>query len=223
MFNNLRGLFFIFLNMIFFDFHHHNSENTNGIYNLKFGENIPDSLFSAGIHPNSIDENTEEQFSWLHEISMHQNCAAIGECGLDGLINVDEKLQEKIFEQQILLANKLRKPLIIHCVKRFSQLIHFQKKATLPMIVHGFNKRETVGNDLLNHDFYLSFGKSLLQNVNLQEFVRNFPVEKLFLETDSADFDLKKLYEKLAELKNLSVETVSEHINNNLKTLQILK
>ena len=207
--------------MKFFDFHHHHPKAWFGIYNLNFGEEIPESLFSAGIHPDSIVENMDEHFLWLKEISKNKNCAAIGECGLDGLIQVDEKLQEEVFEKQIFLANEIQKPLIIHCVRRFSQLIPFRKKTKVPMIVHGFNKRKTIGDDLLKHDFYLSFGKSVLQNVNLQDFVRDFPIEKMFLETDSADFDIKDLYEKVAEIKNLKLEEFNQKIMKNLHFLNI--
>ncbi len=207
--------------MNFFNFHHHNPEIKFGIYNLKFGERIPNTLFSAGIHPDSIVENMDEYFLWLKEVSGNKNCVAIGECGLDGLIDVDEKLQEEVFEKQIFLANDIQKPIIIHCVKRFSQLIPFKKKSKVPMIVHGFNKRKTIGDDLLKHDFYLSFGKSVLHNVNLQDLVKDFPMEKLFLETDSADFDIQDLYQKVAELKNLSLEELTQKIKKNLQFLQI--
>ncbi|HMU08203.1 MAG TPA: TatD family hydrolase, partial [Kaistella sp.] len=125
------------------------------------------------------------------------------------------------FEKQIFLANEIQKPLIIHCVRRFSQLIPFRKKTKVPMIVHGFNKRKTIGDDLLKHDFYLSFGKSVLQNVNLQDFVRDFPIEKMFLETDSADFDIKDLYEKVAEIKNLKLGEFNQKIMKNLHFLNI--
>lgn len=208
--------------MKFFDFHHHHPENKFGIYNLKFGESVPNHFFSAGIHPDSISENIEEHFLWLQEISKEKNCVAIGECGLDGIIHVVEKLQESVFERQIEIANEVRKPLIIHCVKRFSQLMHFKKKANVPMIVHGFNKRKTIGDDLLQHDFFLSFGKSVLQNVNLQDFVKDFPLEKIFLETDSADFELRDLYEKVAELKNLDLEEFGLKITKNLRFLNII-
>lgn len=89
------------------------------------------------------------------------------------------------------------------------------------MIVHGFNKRKTIGDDLLKHDFYLSFGKSVLQNVNLQDFVRDFPIEKMFLETDSADFDIKDLYEKVSGIKNLKLEEFNQKIMKNLHFLNI--
>ncbi|MBP3839640.1 MAG: TatD family hydrolase [Chryseobacterium sp.] len=207
--------------MNFFDFHHHDADRKSGIYNLKFNEEAPENFFSAGIHPNALSYGLEKQLIWLHEISVAENCVAIGECGLDGLIGVDEELQRKAFFAQIEIANSVEKPLIIHCVKRFSQIYQFRKLAKVPMIIHGFNKRKTIGNDLLKNGFCLSFGKSVLYNVNLQDFVKHLPIEKLFLETDSADFEIKKLYQKVADLNNMRLEDLSEKIENNLQNLQI--
>ena len=89
------------------------------------------------------------------------------------------------------------------------------------MIVHGFNKRKTIGDELLKNDFCLSFGKSVLHNVNLQDFVNEFPTEKLFLETDSASFELEDLYLKVAELKNMEPENLKMQIIKNLKSIHI--
>lgn len=207
--------------MKLFDFHHHSSNIDFGIYNLPFLEEIPHGYFSAGIHPDSISNDNNSRLHWLKEVSRHPNCRAIGECGLDGLISIEDHLQEDVFLQQIELANEIQKPLIIHCVKRFSQLLHFRKKSKVPMIVHGFNKRKSIGEDLLKHDFYLSFGKSVLHNVNLQEFLKNFPTDKLFLETDSATFSFAELYQITADLKKISVEELNQKIKDNLQKLQI--
>lgn len=205
--------------MKFFDFHHHNLDKDFGIYNLKFQQEPPQNCFSAGIHPDSISENIEEQFHWLKEISRNKNCVAIGECGLDGLIEIDEKLQEEVFEKQIQWANEIKKPLIIHCVRRFFRLTHFQKISKVPMIVHGFNKRKSIGMDLLQHDFYLSFGKSVLYDVNLQTFLSDFPLNKIFLETDSADFAIEELYHKVALIKKMEVTDLITRIAENLQNI----
>ena len=217
----MRIPFLLILRMTYFDFHHHHFEQETGIYNLGFKESKPEGFFSAGIHPHLSVENVEKQIEWLYEISTDKNCLAIGECGLDGLINISDEIQEEIFQRQIELANEINKPLIIHCVRRFSQLIPFRKIAKVPMIIHGFNKRKTIGDELQKHDFYLSFGKSVLQNVNLQEFVKQFPIEKLFLETDDEDFKIRLLYQKVADLKSVNVENLVQQIEDNLKIFNI--
>ena len=207
--------------MIFFDFHHHKSHNSYGIYNLHQEEILPENYFSTGIHPKDIDGNWQENLEKVKEISLQQNCAAIGECGLDALINIDENLQKKVFEAQILWANEINKPMIIHCVKRFQELIPFQKLAKVPLIIHGFNKRKSVADEMLKHGFYLSFGKSVLHSVSLQAIVKDFPLEKMFLETDDADFDIAELYQKVAELKEISLGKLQKQISNNLEILNI--
>lgn len=207
--------------MIFFDFHHHNACRQNGIYNIPLGSDPVEGFFSAGIHPSVSGNNTNQNFIWLEEIAKHKNCIAIGECGLDGLVNADVKTQELIFDRQIELANELQKPLIIHCVRRFSQMLQFKKNANVPMIIHGFNKRKSIGKELQKHNFYLSFGKAILHHVNLQEFATGFPIEKLFLETDDSDCEIELIYRKMADLKRISVEKLIDQIEKNLEIFNI--
>lgn len=207
--------------MILFDFHHHNRENTYGIYNLEPKEIVTDKKFSVGIHPKDIDENWEENFEKIKEISLLPNCVAIGECGLDGLIPVNENLQKEVFEKHILWANQINKPVIIHCVKRFSEIIPFQKIAEIPLVIHGFNKKKTIADEMLRHGFYLSFGKSVLHSLSLQSILKEFPLEKFFLETDDANFNIKELYQKTAEIKGISIENLHNKILKNLESLPI--
>lgn len=207
--------------MILFDFHHHNRENTYGIYNLEPKEIVTEKKFSVGIHPKDIDENWEENFEKIKEISLLQNCVAIGECGLDGLISVNENLQKEVFEKHILWANQINKPVIIHCVKRFSEIIPFQKIAEIPLVIHGFNKKKTIADEILKHGFYLSFGKSVLHSLSLQSILKEFPLEKMFLETDDANFNIEELYQKTAEIKGISIENLHNKILKNLESLPI--
>ena len=207
--------------MSLFDFHHHHSATFSGIYNLTRGQEPVNGFFSAGIHPKDGNVATESDFIWLEKMMQHPNCLALGECGLDGFIDVAAEIQLEVFEKQIEIANSYQKPLIIHCVKRFDQVIQLKKKSLVPMIIHGYNKRTTIGQELEKHDFYLSFGKSLLHNVNLQEFVSVFPTRKLFLETDDSDVDLRQVYQKVADIKKISLEELSRQIGDNLKYLKV--
>lgn len=202
--------------MIFYDFHHHRQKSF-GIYNLQTKQEIGEINFSVGIHPKDISEESFlDDFEWLKEKAQLKNCMAIGECGLDGLISVPESLQEKVFEMHISFANEIRKPLIIHNVRRNSEIIKFAKKAQVPLVIHGFNKNQNLADLFLQNGFYLSFGKAVLQNVSLQETVRKFPLEKLFLETDDKDFNIAELYLKVAEIKKISAEDLHENILQNL-------
>jgi TatD DNase family protein len=206
--------------MDFFDFHHHKKYIRNGIYNLNSGQIPPDFPYSIGIHPQDIDvNNLEQQFLWMKGMMLH-NCFAIGECGLDSLVSIDQKIQEEVFLRQIRMANEVRKPMIIHCVRKFYQVISFKKKAEQPMIIHGFNKKHQIAEDLLANNFYLSFGKAVLYNLSLQDILKNTPLDKFFLETDNEDFNIEELYGKVSEIKGISLEQLNEQILENLETIK---
>lgn len=206
--------------MEFFDFHHHKKYIRNGIYNLNIEQIPPDSPYSIGIHPQDIDvAHLEQQFSWM-EGTMFQNCFAIGECGLDSMVSIDQKIQEEVFLRQIKIANEVKKPMIIHCVRKFYEVISLGKKAEQPMIIHGFNKKRQIAEDLLANNFYLSFGKAVLYNLSLQDILKNTPLNKFFLETDNEDFNIGELYLKVSEIKEISLEQLNEQILENLHTIK---
>ncbi|WP_250252789.1 TatD family hydrolase [Chryseobacterium sp. Marseille-Q3244] len=206
--------------MEFFDFHHHKKYIKDGIYNLDIGQIPPDSLYSIGIHPNDIDSNNiDHQLNWMRNM-MFQNCFAIGECGLDSLVPIDQNIQEEVFLRQINISNEVKKPVIVHCVKKFYEVISFKKKAEQPMIIHGFNKKQKIAEDLLANNFYLSFGKAVLYNLSLQQTLKSTPLHRFFLETDNDDFDIKELYLKVSELKEISLESLNKQIIENLEAIQ---
>jgi TatD DNase family protein len=206
--------------MDFFDFHHHKKNISFGIYNLD-QEAIPEDFpYSIGIHPKDIDvDNIENQFHWF-ESNITENCFAIGECGLDSLVETDQKVQEKVFLRQIKIANDLKKPAIIHCVRKFYEIISFKKFAEQPMIIHGFNKKQNIAEDLLKNNFYLSFGKAVLYNLSLQNTLKITPLNKIFLETDNEDFNIEELYRKVSEIKEVSLEHLNKQILENLETIK---
>jgi TatD DNase family protein len=207
--------------MFFFNFHHHQSSISEGIYNYFLEDSFPEGNFSVGIHPKDLDENWEIKFTEIQKISQHTNCVAIGECGLDALVPTSETLQKQALEAQINWANEIQKPVIIHCVRRFQEIISFKEKAKTPLIIHGFNKKKEVADMLLKHGFYLSFGKSVLHNLSLQNVISTFPLEKMFLETDNDATEIELIYEKVAEIKDISILHLKEKINQNIKAIGI--
>jgi TatD DNase family protein len=178
---------------------------------------------SIGIHPWHINEyNITEALSFIDSAASKQNVLAIGECGLDKLINEPLKLQEQIFIDQIKIAEKFNKPLIIHCVKAFDDLIRIKKenKISVPMIIHGYNNNEQIARQLLQNDFYLSFGKALLEDgSNAQKIFPQIETDKIFLETDDSDVSIKSIFEKAASLKNISINKLKEKTISNFNNV----
>lgn len=209
----------------YINIHSHHPQNADelSILNAHPGEQaIPlDQLHSIGIHPWYINElDISKVLNFLTSSISNKNMAAIGECGLDRIIDVPIKIQEQIFIEQIKIAEKFNKPMIIHCVKAFDGLMRIKKENSIsaPLIIHGFNNSVQIAKQLLAHDFYLSFGKALLmEGSNAQKTFEDAPLNKVFLETDDSDAGIKTIFKKAAIIKKISEEELKEKIFLNFK------
>lgn len=214
--------------MKYIDIHTHaaiskNRENRISFYNRIVGHETSGDLshiemFSVGIHPWFIhsDESDGQLLGQLREKAMQPEVRMIGEAGLDKLQETPLERQLYLFEKQILLAEKLHKPLIIHCVKAWSELIALRKKIRplSPWLIHGFRGKSELAGQLLKENFYLSFGEQF-QPAALQSA---WPT-RLFLETDESKRDIREIYEKAASALSVSIEVLAEQIEQNLSLL----
>lgn len=193
------------------------------IVNLNPDSTDKPNYYSYGLHPWYITEETyEDQLRKLQIRADEKRCVAIGECGLDKLCKVDYNLQEKVFIEQIKIANHYKKPLIIHCVKAFNELINCLNlnDNEVPVIIHGFNNNENIARVLLNHGCYFSFGKALLgYESNAAKTIKNIGRKNFFLETDDADISIKYIYRKAAELLGIDEEILKQQIQSNFENI----
>lgn len=178
-------------------------------------ENSTAKYFSAGIHPKFASVSSL-LLSNLEERLSSQNCIAIGECGLDKIIDVPFELQQICFEQQIALSENLKLPLILHCVKAWNEVLALRKKwqPSQPWIFHGFRKT-TLLDSVLADKMYLGIGAAILHDQKLQEALEQIPLEKLFLETDDSTRTIEEIYHQVAKLKNIEVELLEETLEAN--------
>jgi TatD DNase family protein len=208
---------------VFINIHSHQPEIKNEfvIQNLlkDFNQLLSPGYYSAGLHPWHLEsQNWQQQLLQLKKISTAENILALGECGLDKVCKTDFKLQQEVFITQILWANEINKPLIIHCVQAFSELGDLLKKYNnkTPVIFHGFNKNSRIAEKMLNDGHYLSFGKSILQLRNKVIF-EQVPLNRIFLETDETNISIEEIYKEAAAIKNISLETLSLQIEKNVQ------
>lgn len=203
----------------YIDIHtHKQNSKTVSIVNCfgNFSQLPVSGFYSVGIHPWYINTETEKQFMELTLISKHANVVAIGECGLDKVCKTDFTLQQHYFIKQIQLANTFHKPLIIHCVRAYNEVMKIleEQKVQVPIIFHGFNKRKAIAQELITKGYYLSFGKHLL-NTSVAETFKTLPLEQLFLETDDSDMEIEEIYKASAAIKNIEVATLAEQLTKN--------
>lgn len=171
------------------------------------------TYFSAGIHPWDID-NTDVEKSWdrLLTLSKDKNMLAVGECGIDKMIDTDIRLQEELFLRHIRLSEEINKPLIIHCVKAIDEIIRIKKmiKPRSRWIIHGFRGKKEQALQLINQDIYYSFGKYY----NAEALLLT-PAERLLAETDDCGDSIYDILSNIAKTKGEDEETIIRQIENN--------
>lgn len=175
--------------------------------------------YSIGIHPWYINlDNLQNDLSIIDDKLQLKNCLALGESGLDKRIEIPMDIQLQVFEKQLELAKKHKKPVILHCVSAYQEVIEVKKRMQIetPMIIHGFSKNWQVAKSLLDNGFYLSFGKYLLRNPELSSVFEQVPNDRFFLETDTVEESIIEVYEKASEIKKNNIE---KQVEENFKTV----
>jgi TatD DNase family protein len=215
--------------MKYFNLHTHQFTNQPDVLELvnqypqEFDVSIP--FYSIGIHPLFIDENRlEKDFQVVNEKLALPECLALGECGLDKRSETPFEVQQSVFEKQLALAEKHQKPVVIHCVAAFQELIEIKKrlKISVPMIIHGFSKKTELAKQLIDNGFYVSFGKNLLRNPELESVFKSIPNDKFLLETDMVEEGIQDVYALAAKYKGIELSELQEIIEKNYKAVFLI-
>ena len=214
--------------MKYVDIHTHNTENSASIsiVNLSPEEAVNTNVkgfFSTGLHPWYIDKNSiEKEIQLVEEAVSGDEFIAVGEAGLDKFADCNIELQKEVFIKQIKISERLKKPLIIHCVRMFNELIRIKKELSPKQewIVHGFNSNLQIAKELIKNDVYLSFGKALLkESSNADKVLFEIPINTIFLETDDSDIDIGTIYKSAASVLNIEEEELGKIIENSFNKI----
>jgi len=178
-------------------------------------------FYSIGLHPWNIEVGTiEKNLKIVENLMSNENFLAVGESGIDKKINIPLDLQKQVFLRHIEISKKFKKPLIIHCVGLYNDLINLRDKSgyNIPWIIHWFNGSYELANDLISRNCYLSFGKSLF-NENSKTFkaFKEIPFERVFFETDDTGIQIKDVYRRASTIRKINLEDLKNIVKNNFK------
>ena len=177
---------------------------------------LPEHFYSVGLHPWDISNDWRTQMAKLLVMALHTHVLMIGETGLDKKNSpASMETQLEVFREHIRLSELIRKPLIIHCVKAFDELLATRKetKATLPWIVHGFRGGVEQWQQLSRAGLHVSLGKHYDT-----EFIKHLPLHQLLLESDDTT-ELNTVYDRASHDTGISIPELRAHIGNNLLRL----
>ncbi|MDR0421969.1 MAG: TatD family hydrolase [Proteiniphilum sp.] len=171
--------------------------------------------FSCGIHPR-YSEESDNQMAYLSEIASDPRIIAVGETGLDRLKGPSFDLQIPAFKKHIKLSEKLSKPLIIHCVKAWEELVRIRRevKPTQPWIIHGYRSKPELTRQLVREGFLFSVGDSI--NVDSMQLI---PLDSLFCETDEGEMSIRQVYLQASRALNMNMEDLAGRIAENVRRI----
>lgn len=182
----------------------------------------PTGLISVGIHPWNIGFSPDSDFHNLQSLANNPLLAAIGETGLDSHCDTGFSLQEEVFDWHISWSETIGKPLIIHCVRAYQQLLAHRKRvrATMPWIIHGYRSSPQMAKQLVSAGCFLSFGTSIFRDPKkLSTIADVIGLERIFFETDDSPVPIAKVYKEAARALELEEELLAEQIFANFKSI----
>ena len=149
---------------------------------------------------------------------------AVGEIGLDKACEVDFEQQRTVFEAQLRLAEQHKKPVVVHCVRAFEEVISALEKFTLKAVIfHGFIGSQEQAARAVKKGYFLSFGARTERSKKTIEALRATPLDRLFVETDEADTPIAEMYALVARLRNTEVEKLEEATSRNYERILFFK
>lgn len=197
---------------------------------------------TAGIHPHNADGAKKEDYDWMEKVLLeNKKIVAVGECGLDydRMFSTKEN-QIRCLENQIVIAEKLNKPLFLHernasgdFVKRFKKHSGICSKS----VVHCFTGNKAVLDEYLSMGFSIGVTGWICDDrrgKELREAVRIIPLDRILVETDAPYLtpknvaglnrtnvpqNIQYVVKDLAKYMHVSEETLMEHAKENTERI----
>lgn len=198
-----------------------------------------ETIYAAvGWHPVDAVDMTDGDLAWIEELAAHPKVVAIGEMGLDYHWDKSPKdIQKEVFRKQIRLAKKVNMPITIHNREATSDIIEILQEEDAKEVggtMHCYNDSVDYVQACLDMNFYISLGGPVtFKNATMpKEVAAQVPLDRLLVETDAPFLAphpnrgkrnepayVKLVAEKIAELREMTFEEISEITTENAFSL----
>ena len=172
-------------------------------------------LKGVGLHPWHCEQQAVASLPWdsLYDY--------VGEIGLDYACTADRDAQMKAFREQLAIAEKLGKPVVLHCVRAFEPCMRVLAEYRLAAVVfHGFMGSVEQMQRAVAAGCYLSFGATTRKSPRKAEASRKaVPACRLMLETDDSSATIEEIYAYAAKVRGVDIEDLKSDIYQNYVTL----
>ena len=168
------------------------------------------TIHTVGVHPWKAAMGvlpTEEEIAAAE---------AVGEIGLDKVCAVDFGRQKTVFNAQLDLAEQHEKPVVIHCVRAFEEVMRCLVAKNLPAVIfHGFIGSKEQAERALQQGYHLSFGMRTGHSPKSIEALRHTPFDRLFVESDEEMTPIETIYETVAAWRGVPIEELCQATRTN--------
>lgn len=207
--------------MTILDCHTHYPNRHNAIFNLNLG-NTPDKerYYSIGVHPWGANINQCVSINDLISAASYEYVVAIGETGIDTIKGGDIETQKSLFIKHIKVSETLKKPIVLHVVKAWQQIIEIRRmiKPSQIWIAHGFRGKPQLAKELLRHGIHISLGEHF--NTETATII---PDEMLLTESDESNLSINAIINKIAEARAISPDNLRDIIVQNTDRIFLKK
>ena len=187
---------------------------------IELGKKYEEVFISLGVHPEDVLEGFDKVEKLLEENLDNKKLIAVGEIGLDYYYSKENKEKQIIlFEKQLEFAEKHNLPVIVHSREATLDTITSLKKYNVRGVIHCFSGSIETAKEYIKMGFYIGVGGVVtFKNTNLKDVIKEIPVERILLETDSPYLSPEPYRGKQNSPKNVSV--IAYYISN-LKCIEI--
>ena len=205
-----------------------------GEINRRIAEKFDHVYFAAGIHPECVENCPQNYIDLLAPLLSHEKCRAVGEIGLDYSYDIPKSLQLRIFEEQIILANEIKKPVIVHDREAHADTFELLTKYMPRGVVHCYSGSVEMAKEYVKRGFYIGItGIVTFKNSRkVKELVERIPLNSILLETDapylapvpyrgrrSDSSMIQYTAAEIAAIRNLTPQEIVEVTNENARRL----
>lgn len=201
---------------------------------LKLAEKHKALKPALGFHPVYVDESSllklNNILAYIEENS--SKIIAISEIGLDYHHSTKfKKQQTEVFQNMIDLAEKIKKPVIVHSRKAEEDVIKILEKSRLKKVIfHSFDGKKSLVKRIIEIGWYISIPTNVVRSLQLQDIVKLVNINQLLAETDSPYLSPYKekrnepafvieSYKKIAELKGMDLKEVENNLYMNYEKM----
>ena len=173
------------------------------------------TIDTVGIHPwHALNTNISAIEAKIADTD------AVGEIGLDFACDVPRDVQIAVFKAQLTLAERYEKPVVLHCVRAFEEVMKILSEHHLSAVIfHGFIGSKEQAQRAVKQGYYLSFGARTAHSPKSIEALRSTPLSSLFVESDESPTPIEEIYTQIATLRGASVTELMQATEENFKKL----